>query len=436
MEEKEEEELKDATKEAEDFISLVSQLSEIYGFEEEKSDISRYSKMLHAFTDRFHSTPDYFCRAPGRVNLIGEHIDYCGYGVLPAALQQDMVIAVGKSSLPQIEVSHINTAQYPPFVITLPIHSSQKDIHFFQHDSPNLWFNYFIAAYRHVVQCFPEIQIYGFRILIDSNVPVAAGLSSSAAFSVSSTLVMIAMCGLRLQYGLKEMVPRIIQYERTVGVACGGMDQTISVFAKRNSAKFIEFYPEIRTTDVNIPKDAVLVIANSLTPSAKILTVGTRYNKRVVECRLALILISLHTKAIEKPTELGLKHFMDLQTHLQIGLTKMQELAEECILPSPYKRAGLEEVLGVKLEEVLSDIPNYEKVLGVSPEPEYFLYNRAMHVLKEAQRVEDFRLICEKEPDPLQLDQLGQLMNESHESCRDLYDCSSDNLEELIQLCR
>jgi N-acetylgalactosamine kinase len=92
-----------------------------------------------------------------------------------------------------------------------------------------------------------------------------------------------------------ELTHLAIIAERMAGTACGGMDQTISVFAEMNKAKLIEFHPSLKALDVHIPESVSLVIANSLTPSPKILTLGTRYNKRVVECRLALTILALKT---------------------------------------------------------------------------------------------------------------------------------------------
>lgn len=77
------------------------------------------------------------------------------------------------------------------------------------------------------------------------------------------------------------------------GTACGGMDQTISIMAKFNTAKLIDFVPSLKATDVKVPDSVSLVIANSLTPSAKLLTLGTRYNKRVVECRFATAALAI-----------------------------------------------------------------------------------------------------------------------------------------------
>ena len=86
-----------------------------------------------------------------------------------------------------------------------------------------------------------------------------------------------------------------IAAERYAGTACGGMDQTISIMGQFNKAKLIDFVPSLKANDVSVPSSVSLVIANSLTPSAKILTVGTRYNKRVVECRFGVALLAIKT---------------------------------------------------------------------------------------------------------------------------------------------
>ena len=104
--------------------------------------------------------------------------------------------------------------------------------------------------------------------------------------------------------------------ERFAGTACGGMDQTISIFADMNKAKLIEFNPSLRAIDVIIPQSVCLVIANSLTPSPKLLTIGTRFNKRVVECKFAMIILALKTGLIESAIELQYKNFYELQQSL------------------------------------------------------------------------------------------------------------------------
>lgn len=66
---------------------------------------------------------------------------------------------------------------------------------------------------------------------------------------------------------------------------------------------------------------------------------------------------------------------------------------------------------------------------------QFQLYKRVLHVFTEAQRVYDFKDACSTEP-PAAFNTLGKLMNESHESCKDFYDCSCEELDELTDLCR
>jgi len=100
------------------------------------------------------------------------------------------------------------------------------------------------------------------------------------------------------------------------GTACGGMDQTISIFGEKNIAKLIEFNPVLSAVDVKVPDSVALVIANSLTPSPKLLTIGTRYNKRVVECRFALYILALRLGEAAKVEDVKFKTFYELQTKL------------------------------------------------------------------------------------------------------------------------
>lgn len=134
------------------------------------------------------------------------------------------------------------------------------------------------------------------KILIESLVPPAAGLSSSSAFTVCAAVTTLHANNCIDYLDQSTLAELTIAAERMAGTACGGMDQTISIMAKMNTAKLIDFVPTLKATDVTIPESVVLVIANSLTPSPKLLTLGTRYNKRVVECRFAVALMALKLK--------------------------------------------------------------------------------------------------------------------------------------------
>ena len=59
-----------------------------------KDPSDRYNNFIHKFNETYSSKPDFIARAPGRVNIIGQHIDYEGYGVFPSAIEKDCLIAV------------------------------------------------------------------------------------------------------------------------------------------------------------------------------------------------------------------------------------------------------------------------------------------------------------------------------------------------------
>ena len=99
-----EEDIKEKEQVTGDFIPVVEQLKDIYrdvkegpGGDQEE----RYKALVRRFQQSFGHKPDFFARAPGRVNLIGEHIDYLGYSVCPTALEQDFIMAVSAGSQAQ-----------------------------------------------------------------------------------------------------------------------------------------------------------------------------------------------------------------------------------------------------------------------------------------------------------------------------------------------
>ena len=107
------------------------------------------------------------------------------------------------------------------------------------------------------------------------------------------------------------------------------------------------------------------VIANSLTPSAKVLTLGTRFNKRVCECRLAVKLI-----ALQENLPSTLRTLKEVQEALQLPLREMSEVVERNLTQEEYTTSDLEQKLG-SLSDILGGIPYSDLVL--SSNTSYFL---------------------------------------------------------------
>ncbi|CAD8080506.1 unnamed protein product [Paramecium sonneborni] len=372
-------------------------------------------QLIELFTQRYNGLqPQFLVKAPGRVNLIGEHIDYMGYGVLPFALEQScfMLFATDGND---IQIQHADDQQFKQTSLSVNPKEEYKEI--------QNYVKYVLAGYKAGIQYGNANQ--GIKILISGNLPFSSGLSSSSSLVVASSLMSLQVSGKTQQdIDRHQFVNQIIKFEREAGTACGGMDQTISVFGQEGSALYIEFDP-LKLTQVNLPKGYSFIIANSLTESTKLETLGKHYNKRVVECRIGI-------KLIELALNLGTNYrtLKQLQDHLQLSLESMEELCRFI----PKGDLDFEQLQYLNLPVLLSDIPYFELVLNqnqnVNP------YNRLIHVVKEAQRVIKFKNICDsKMSDDIKAILLGQLMNQSQKSCKELYECSSDNIDKLTTLC-
>jgi N-acetylgalactosamine kinase len=381
----------------------------------------RYDSFVNKFESVYNKKPKYIARAPGRVNLIGEHIDYAGFAVLPMAILNDILIAIDFED---------NNSEESEFVIN-HYDSGLKSYHLTVKDSmlefvkPHDWINYVIAGFNSIMYYAANNNISiksgkSVRILVTGNVPFASGLSSSSALTVVSALAMSAIFGIHTTISKAQLAETTINYERSVGTACGGMDQTISVFAEKGSAKLIEFCPKLDLHSVQLPDNVSFIIANSRTDSPKIDTLAYRYNKRVVENKLGIAILCKQ-KGIE-----ALPKLYDLKIKLNINYPDLSNMI--CVgLKDIYTLDQIKEELD-DIDNLLKEVPYYKDVLEKNTE--FNLKYRLLHVSNEADRVETFFKICQESDKDM--NKLGELMNKSHESCRTLYECSSSELDKLV----
>ena len=181
------------------------------------------SKIDREFVKTFGQTPDVIAAAPGRVNLIGEHIDYSDGYVLPFAIADRTYAALRKRPDRLVRIA---SAQRRKAIVTLNL----DDI------NPTLkgqWERYVLG----VIWAMGINQ--GVDVMIDGHVPLGAGLSSSAALecSVATALNDLFSMGFDL-----ETLARLTQKAENqyVGVPCGIMDQSVSLMAKTGSALLLD----------------------------------------------------------------------------------------------------------------------------------------------------------------------------------------------------
>jgi galactokinase len=226
--------------------------------------------MIASFRERFGPTqqPRVF-RAPGRVNLIGEHTDYNLGFVLPVALNLATYIASAPSDDGKLRIYSENRHEQREFVV------AQLDAQQPAHE----WTDYLIGVAQELQRA--GVPIEGANLLIRSAVPDGSGLSSSAALEVAGALALLAGRG----FEPLELAKLCQRAERNfVGMPCGIMDQYISVFGRAHSAVEIDCR-SLGHRLVKLPDGIAFIAVNSMVKHA---LSGSAYRDRVRECAAAV----------------------------------------------------------------------------------------------------------------------------------------------------
>jgi galactokinase len=314
------------------------------------------SELAPRFEQLFGIQPRIF-RAPGRVNLIGEHTDYNDGYVLPAAIGFSTYVAIApRSDRKMLLRSEEFGANFEFDLNQLPQHST------------GAWCDYVLGVASLLQHDGHEIQ--GANLLIAGEVPIGAGLSSSAALEVASALALLSLSG--RQVNLPDLAKLCQLAENNfVGAHVGIMDQFVSCMAKAGHAFFLDCR-SLEYKFVPIPADLQLVICNTMVKHA--LATGS-YNMRRRECEEGVRILSRRDP--------GIRALRDVPVEL--------------------------------LEQHGSDLPQV-------------VYKRCLHVVRENKRVLD-AVNCLTEGN---LTKLGELMRESHHSLRDLYEVSCRELDVMV----
>ena len=316
-------------------------------------------------------TPTLLARAPGRVNLIGEHVDYCGLPVFPMAIQRGITVAARPRGDDAVRIAN-HDPQFPPrdFILSGDIPPC----------AAGDWGNYLQAAAQAVVRRYGTLR--GVDATVGSDLPIAAGLSSSAALVVAVAVTLLAAND--VSSDLHELMELLAAGERYVGTAGGGMDQAISLGARAGHAARIDFNP-VRLTQVRVPDGWRFIVAWSLVQAEKSGPAQRAYNERTQQTAEARRLVA--------------------------------------------DRLGL------------GDIPSYAPLLAARPIEDLLdagakldplLRRRYRHVVSEGARVSAAIAAMERGDLP----GFGTLMDASHSSLRDDYDVSARELDRLVEVAR
>ena len=223
------------------------------------------------FANAFGAPPEHILRAPGRVNLIGEHTDYNDGFVLPMAIDREMFIAARRRDDRIVRMVALDfDSQRSEFSLDVPIEC----------DSANRWSNYV----RGVAWALRQRGIVppGLDLAIQGNVPVGSGLSSSAALEVCAATTFQTFAQFEMS---KVDLARLCQQAENqfVGVQSGIMDQFISTLAHAGHALLIDCR-DLSYQDAPLPRGATIVVCDTMKRRG---LVDSEYNTRRAECEQA-----------------------------------------------------------------------------------------------------------------------------------------------------
>ena len=319
-------------------------------------DISKLSTLHQS---QFGTPSAFVARAPGRVNLIGEHTDYNNGFVLPIAIDRDVAFVGTPRDNRMVRIYSADFDQRAEFSLDA-----------IEHDQQYEWSNY-IRGVADVLQK-AGYTLRGFDAVMKGDVPIASGLSSSAATEMATVMAFTAASH-GWQAPLQVNGARAAQYAQRaenqfVGVNCGIMDQFISSLGKAQHALMID----CRSLDyqlVPMPRGATVLVVDTTAPRT---LAGSAYNQRRAECEEGARLL---------------------------GVDSLRDIS----------------------------VSEFERRVGELP---LVIAKRCAHVVHESQRVLD--AVSALQRNDIQC--FGDLMVQSHASLRDQYEVSSKELDAVVEI--
>lgn len=314
------------------------------------------------FRNRFHRSPAALFFCPGRVNLIGEHIDYNGGKVMPFTISRGTYLAVGKNTDRQFRLQSLGFPEQAAFPAGMPYSKQGPE-----------WFYYPLGVLHELQQQGHRLE--GMDMLFTGDLPVGAGLSSSASVEVLMAYACTELFSLGISRKDMALIGKKAENE-FIGVNSGIMDQFAVALGEENKVLLLDC-DTLEYSSVPFetgPYQPVIINSNKQRSLAE-----SKYNERFAECRQALA---------------DLQQALPVQHLCELDMNTFQQHAH--LISNPV--AG----------------------------------KRAFHVISENERVKA-ALTALNVGD---MRRLGQLLNESHQSLKDAYEVSGRELDTIAAFCR
>lgn len=319
-------------------------------------------ELKEKFKKLFNKEPEYIFFCPGRVNLIGEHIDYNGGKVMPCAISLGTYLAVSTNHEKKLRFRCLNFPEIADLNLQTSYSRTGKE-----------WFNYPLGVINQLLM--EDHTISGLDMLFYGDLPIAAGLSSSASIEVLTTFALHTIFQFDITKPDMALLSKKVENE-FIGLNSGIMDQFAVAMGKEHKAILLDCdtleyeYLPFETGEY------VLAIINSNKQRA---LAESKYNERFAECGAALKLLKKEIKA-ENLCDINLHDFQS-NRHL-----------------------------------INDDV----------------LEKRALHVIAENFRVHEAKDALKAED----IFTFGKLMYASHQSLKELYEVSGRELDTIVEFCK
>jgi galactokinase len=318
------------------------------------------AKVYDTYKQQFDHTPDLVVSAPGRVNLIGEHTDYNDGFVLPMAIDRKICIGGSTRDDKVVCLYSLNFQEMARF----PLTSLKKE---------GKWTDYVQGVINELFKAGESVR--GFNAVLYGNIPLASGLSSSAAIEVATAFFLANLNDIEMS---PEEIAKLCQRaeNRFVGMNCGIMDQFISRLGQEGYALYLDcrdLHYQLVPFDV---EGYVVAICNS---KVKRQLVDSAYNERRAQCEEGVRLLQ---------RKLG-------------NITALRDVSAE------------------QLDKNKSLFPP-------------IVYQRCKHVITENERVTKAVSVLQRGD----ISSFGDLLNQSHESLRNDYEVTCAELDHLVTIAR
>lgn len=266
--------------------------------ETQNSKLKTQTGVRQRFAEVFGRQPAIIVRAPGRVNLIGEHTDYNDGYVLPIAIDRHILVAAAPRHDRQVVLHALDFGETAAF--------SLDNI---ERDPAKTWSNY----QRGVAYFLEErgFKLPGLDAVITGDIPIGSGLSSSAAVEVSMAYTWQALVGFELSRVELALLCQRAENE-FVGMRCGIMDQFVCALGQRAHALLIDCR-SLEYQPVPIPAGVAVVVADTMKRRG---LVDSEYNTRRRECEEGVHILQRHLPNIKALRDVSVAQFAEYEGQL------------------------------------------------------------------------------------------------------------------------